>query len=477
MFRERPVFDGLARRQVGHRDLVAHSLAVLTPSLSALGTGMVLPTVVGPGFWLSTLLGFGLAFVLALVFDEFASRCNAPGSLYAYAAKGLGASVALVVGVSLALGYAVLAGFGLSGGARRIEAAWTATGADATPDPIGWALVLTLTLVCGWMIHRGIARSSRAVLVIEAVSLAVLALIGAVWLGRYGLPGLDVFSLAGADPGRIFAGAALIATLTVAFESCAALGLEAGRPLRTVPAAMRTSLLVCGGAFLAANLIGTVHSGRDSASDWRWFNIGDEASRPDAAVLVVLALSMVALALSASTALSRLLFSFAREGIVWSGLGRTNAQGVPVVATWCALALALAGPLVASVASRSVALVPGQLLPATTLIMCVSYGCVAAALIPFLISLDELRLRSTVLATTALAGVGAVTWHRVTDPESGVSYLALALLGGVVGLGAAWRAALARRAPQRRRPLGAHEEPLAGEVVQPTYDGGGDGFC
>ncbi|MQW74846.1 amino acid permease [Nocardioides sp. dk4132] len=476
MFRERPVFGGLASRQVGHRDLVAHSVAVLTPSLSALGTGMVLPTVVGPGFWISTLLGFGLAFVLALVFDEFASRFNAPGSLYAYAAKGLGASVALVVGVSLVLGYAALAGFGLTGAARRIQAAWTATGGDTPPDLVGWTLVLALTLVCGWMIHRGISRSSRAVLVIEAMSLAMLALIGVVWLRRYGVPGFDVLSLDGADPGRIFAGAALIATLTVAFESCAALGLETGRPLRTVPAAMRTSLLVCGGAFLAANLIGTVHSGRDSSSDWRWFNIGDEVSRPDAAVLVVLALSMIALALSASTALSRLLFSFAREGIVWPGLGRTNPQGVPVAATWSALALALAGPLAASAAARSVALAPGELLQATTLIMCVSYGCAAAALIPFLISLDELRPRSAVLALTGLGGVGAVTWHWVTRPEPGVSHLALALLGGVVALGLAWRLALARRAPHRSRRLGAHQEALAGDVALAAYDGGGDGL-
>nr|WP_301539739.1 APC family permease [Nocardioides sp. zg-DK7169] len=444
--------------------------------MSALGTGMVLPTMVGPGFWVSTLLGFGLAFVLALVFDEFASRFNAPGSLYTYAAKGLGATVALVVGVSLVLGYAVLAGFGLSGAARRTQAAWTAAGGGPPPALVGWALVLGLALVCGWLIHRGISRSSRAVLVIEALSLALLALIGAVWLARYGLPRLEVLSLTGADPGRILAGAALIATLTVAFESCATLGLETGRPLRTVPAAMRTSLLICGGAFLAANLLGTVHSGRESVSHWRWFNIDAPVSRPDAAVLVVLALSMVALALSASTALSRLLFSFAREGIIWPALGRTNAHGVPVAATWCALALSLTGPLLASVTAHSVALVPGQLLPATTVIMCVSYGCVAAALVPFLRSLDELRPRSAVLAATALAGVGAVTWHRITGPESGVSHVALALLGSVVVLGLAWRLTLARRAPRRSRRLGAHQEALAGDVAPTAYDGGGDGL-
>ncbi len=99
-FRERSVFDGLARRQVGQVDLIAHSVAVLTPSLSALGTGLALPAMVGPGFWLSALLGFGLAGALALVFDQFASRFNAAGSLYTYVAEGLGATVALIVGVA-----------------------------------------------------------------------------------------------------------------------------------------------------------------------------------------------------------------------------------------------------------------------------------------------------------------------------------------------------------------------------------------
>lgn len=467
-FRERSVFDGLARRQVGQVDLVAHSVAVLTPSLSALGTGLALPAMVGPGFWVSTLLGFGLAGALALVLDQFASRFNAAGSLYTYVAKGLGATVALIVGVAMVLGYGVLAGFGLTGGARRLEAAWVATGGAPPAGYVGWLVVGLLVALCLVVIRRGIHCSTRAALVVESVSVLLLGVILLVWLTRYGLPGPEVFSLAGASVERIVAGAALIATLTVAFESCASLGLEADRPLRAVPASMRISLLVAGGLFFVATLVGSVQPDRRSILTWRWFAVGQEVSLLDAAALVVLGLSMVALAVCAWTVLSRLLFSFAREGILWAGLGRTDAHGVPVVATWCVLPVALAGPVVAWALGRSAPVVPGDLLRATTVIMCVTYACAALALVPFLRSLDELRPATVALPLLALVGVGGVTWQAVTREAGGVSSLPVLLLGGVAVLGLGWRVALGVARPRRVRGIGTHEEPLVADVLIPA---------
>ncbi len=464
-FPERSVFDGLARRQVGRPDLVAHSLAVLTPSLSALGTGLALPSIVGPGFWISTLLGFGLAWTLALVFDQFASRFNAAGSLYTYVAKGLGASVALVVGVAMVLGYGVLIGFGLTGGARRLEGAWSAAGGNAPGDQAGWVLVLLCATACVLVMRRGVHWSTRAALVTESVSVALLCTILSVWLVRYGLPDHGIFSLEGASAGRVLAGAALIATLTVAFESCASLGLEADRPLHAVPTSMRTSLLVTGSLFFAANLVGTVRPAGSPLWSRRWFGVGQDVSRPDALALLILAASMLALALCAWTALSRLLFSFAREGIVSAALGRTNAAGVPTVATWCVVPVALAVPLGSWLVGGSATAVSGHLLHASTIIMCIAYACVAAALVPFLWSLDELRPRTAVLAGAALLGVGGVVVDRVVRETHDGSFLALGLLVGVIGTGLAWRAVLGAVQPRLVHQVGAHDEPLAAELL------------
>ncbi|UMG93883.1 APC family permease [Nocardioides sp. TF02-7] len=251
--------------------------------------------------------------------------------------RGLGPAVALVVGVAMVLAYGVLAGFGLTGGVRRLEAAWVANGGDQPGAPVGWVLLTLLVVGCVAAIHRGVHWSTRAVLVAETASVVLLCAILALWLVRHGAPGPEVLSLSGASSERVLAGAALIATLTVAFESCATVGLETDRPLRAVPGSMRTSLLVTGCLFLAANLVGTVQPDREAGYTWRWFAVGQEVSRADAAALVVLAVSMAALAVCAWMALSRLLFSFAREGVLPAGVGRTNGHGVPVVATWCAL--------------------------------------------------------------------------------------------------------------------------------------------
>lgn len=458
------MFDGLARREVGQTDLVAHSVAVLTPSLSALGTGLALPSIVGPGFWISAILGFGLAWLLAMVFEQFASRFTAAGSLYTYVAKGLGPSIALVVGVAMVLGYGVLIGFGLTGGARRLEGAWSAAGGGEVGDQAGWVLVLLCAAACGIVMRRGIHWSTRAALAIEAVSIVLLGVVLCVWSVRYGMPGLDAFSLSGASIERIVGGAALIATLTVAFESCASLGLEADRPFRDVPASMRGSLLVAGGLFFPATLVGTVRPVDAPLWSGRWFAPGQDVSRLDAIALTILAFSLLALAFCAWTALSRLLFSFAREGIIWAGLGRTNGIGVPVGAMWCVLPLALVVPLGSWVSGGSAVSVSAHLLHAATVIMCIAYGCAALALVPFLRSLDELRPSTVVLAVLAVVGVGVVVLDRVLDEAQDGDYLALTLLGTVVVLGLAWRAVLGRT-PRRLGRVGAHEEPLSSDVL------------
>ncbi|AWB93319.1 APC family permease [Aeromicrobium chenweiae] len=465
-FGRRSAFEGLARRQVGRRDLVAHSVAVLTPSLSALGTGLALPSIVGPGFWISTVLGFGLAALLAVVFDQFSSRFTAAGSLYTYVAKGLGATVALIVGVALVLGYGILIGFGLTGGARRFEGAWTAVGGSAPDNQAGWILVLLSAATCLLVMRRGIRWSTRAAFGAETVSILLLLTIFSVWVVRYGMPSAEAFSLSGASVEHVLAGAGMIAALTVAFESCASLGLETERPQGAVPAAMRTSLLVTGGLFLTANLVGTL-APPDDGPLWnrRWFNVEAQISWPDAVALVILGVSLLALALCAWTALSRLLFSFAREGIVWSALGRTGRGGVPVIAMWCILPLALLVPFAAWVEGGSATAVSGHLLGASTTIMCVAYACAALALVPFLRTLDEVRARAVVASGLAFLGVSAVAAHRVVREAGQGSCWAAGLLGGVVVAGLAWRLAIRSRMPQGAVRVGAHDVGLVHEVL------------
>ncbi|MFI5429062.1 amino acid permease [Aeromicrobium sp. UC242_57] len=457
-------FEGVARRQVRRKDLLAHAIAVLTPSLSALGAGLSLPSVVGPGFWISTLAGFGLALLLSSILSEFAQRFASGGSLYTFTAKGLGPHAALIVGVSLLLGYGVLVGAGVTGAVQRSGSAWFALSGHQVSHGADLVGVVVVTVACVGIIAAGISFASRVALVVEAASIVVLAVVLGALVYRFGMPGWQALSLNGASPGKIVAGAALIATLTVAFESCAALGLEAERPMRDIPFAMRGGLLLTGGLFMAANAVGTVLPETMNVWSFRWFGIGQKVSPLDALVLVLLAASYVALAFCAWNALARLIFSFAREGVLPSVMGATTSRGVPWLAVAVVVPVVLVVPIVRWLSGETPSAGSWAMLRVATEVVSIAYGITAVALVFFLVRIDE-RPSTAVKAAVGVIGVVGVLAERFVAEAAHDERTMLTWLAAVVIASAVWRGAVTRRLSHHRAVLGAHEEPLASEVV------------
>jgi amino acid transporter len=468
-FRDRSVFEGVARREVGPLDLAAHSVAVLVPSLTALGTGLAFPAMIGPGFWLSTLLGFGVVFLLASTFGEFSARFRSAGTLYTFVAKGLGPAPALMVAGGLVVGYGAMIGFGLADAAGRTDAALNASGLVAASGP--WRIGLLFVagvLVCLYSIGRGIHWSSRSAMLAEAVSFGVLGVVLVVWTSRYGPPSATAFSLEGASPGRILLGAATIVTLTLAFESSASLGLETRRPFREVPLALRSSLALAAVLFAVANLVATARpADAPSIWTWRWISPGADRSIADALVLVVLAWSLVALAMCVWSALARLLFSMAREGVLPKVLGSVDARGIPMVATLAVLPMAVVPPLLAMLAGLELGDFSWQLKLSASVVICAAYACAAASLPLFLRSIDEVTPWPVIVA--ALAGIsaaGVMVNELVREAREG-NHLALAMLvvAGALGLGM-WVWSRRASGPDDRY-VGMHDEALAASVILP----------
>lgn len=448
--------------------MVAHSVAVLVPSLTALGSGLAFPTFVGPGFWLSALLGFGLVGLFVLVFNQFATRFTSAGTLYTFVAKGLGALPALLVGGGLVVGYAALIGFGLSDAARRADAALAAGGLDWHAGPArGLGLFAVGVLMCLYAISKGIHWSTRAALVAEAASVVVLVVVLGTWTARYGPPGPEVLSLEGASPTRILMGAALIVTLTLAFESSASLALESRRPLREVPLALRSSLALAAGMFVVANLVATTRpADAPSIWSWRWFAPGADRSVVDGLVLVVLAWSLVALALCVWCALARLVFSMAREGVLPSALGRVNSRGIPIVAAIAVTPVTVLPAVLALLTDSEVGAFSWELKQSAGVVICAAYAATAVALPVFLRSIDELSPGPVVAAVVAGAGAAAVAVDRLALELREGNVLALGLLLVTVTLGLLmWRRTAG--VPPQDRHVGMHEEPLASSVLLP----------
>ncbi|MET0469150.1 MAG: APC family permease [Aeromicrobium sp.] len=468
-FRERSVFDGVARREVGGVDLLAHSVAVLVPSLTALGSGLALPTLVGPGFWISTLLGFGLVGLLVMTFNQFASRFKSAGTLYTFVAKGFGPLPALMVGGALVIGYSAIIGFGLSDASSRFDAAVDASGFPL--DSGAWRvglLFLACVLMCLYAIGRGIHWTTRAALLAEAVGLGVLVIVFWAWTARYGLPTWDALSLDGASPTRILLGAATIVTLTLAFESSASLGLETKQPMRDVPFALRTSLLLAAGLFVLANFVATTRPpDAPSIWSWRWFAPGADRSIADALVLVVLAWSLVALAMCVWCALARLLFSLAREGVLPGVLGRVDGRGIPMTAVLAVTPLALAVPTAAIVTGADIDAFSWELKQSAAVVICAAYALAALALPRFLWSIDELSWAPVAAALAAGTGATAVAVTQLVTELRAGTWLALGLLAVSALSGLLMRWWVSTSTTLGDRYIGMHDEAVASAVVLP----------
>ncbi len=459
-------FDGLDRRAVTGADLVAHSVAVVCPAGSALGLAFVLPTIVGPGAWLSVLIGFGVAYLLASAFGQFGSRVTAAGSLYTYAAKGVGACAALMVCLSLLLGYLVLVSFGLAAAGRRVDVGMTTLTGQTMPGWLDVAAVGVLALLCLWVIGRGIRWSTRFAFIAEALALACLGMVLVATAVVHGLPTAAHLSLAGAEPGRILAGAALIMTITVGFESAAALGVEAARPFRTVPGSLRATVLLTGAVFLLSVVINSGPAGARGATSGHWFRPGTVHSPVDGLVMLTMVLPFATLALCACTALTRLVFSLAREGLLPARLGTADPRTrTPRAATLVVLPLAFTPIAVTVATGHPVGWAAGHLLNTSTVILCVAYAITAVAVVPFLSSIDELNARAVVVALAAAAGVALLTAVVVAEDSMTGRYGVLGTLSTVVLAGLAWWAWLRSRQPRVLARVGTHEVPLTSEVL------------
>ncbi|CAM3446575.1 APC family permease [Nocardioides dubius] len=470
--REVSRFAGLERRVVTERDLVAHSVSVMAPSVSALGLAFVLPDVVGPGAWLSVLLGFGLAHLLAGAFGQFARRMRAPGSLAAWTARGLGVGPAMVVASSLIFGYAVLTAFGITAAARRISGGWEAVSGEQAGPGLEFGAVGAVIAACLVVIARGVRWSTRFALIAESLALVCLVVVLAVTAARWGLPSWSDFALAGASPMRIALGAALIMTITVGFESAVGLAVESARPFATVPRSMHCALALTGLLFAVSVALNSGPAGGHGAGRIRWLRPGEEHSPLDGLILLGLALSLAVLALCAWTALSRLLFAFGREAIAWRRLGAVHPRAkVPHIATLAVVPLVLAPVAITVATGHRLGWVTGHLLETATLALCVAYAVTAAAVVPFLLRIDELRARSVCGAVAAALGVlgltGVVVWH---DAMAGRGWL-LGIWAAVVGAGLAWWLVLRGRVSGLADRIGAHDETLRDDVLLPGQEG------
>lgn len=287
-----------------------------------------------PMLWAYFIAGFG-QFLVALIFGEVVSEFPISGGLYPWARRLVGRRWAWMAGWIYAWAlFATIAGVAVGAGPFLA----LLLGFEVTPA-VSTAIALVLVVVSTALNLMGTKLLAKV-----AMFGFVCELLGALVVGIYLLlfhreqPWGVVFDTFGVEGAGSYLPAFLTAALVglfscYGFEACGDVAEETPDPGRRIPMAMRmtiyigvgASAFVCYALILAVPDIGAVISGKvtDPLGEVLLTSFGPIGSK---AVIVVVMVSFVSCVLSLQAAVSRLIFAYARDRMIFgsSVLGRLS---------------------------------------------------------------------------------------------------------------------------------------------------------
>ncbi len=243
---------GLKPNCLSFGEVLAQSFAVIAPTtIPASNLGLIV-ALSGNGTWLSFVIGLVGLVLVSLNINQFASRSASPGSLYSYIVKGLGPTAGVICGWSLVLAYLFTGMSVLCGFANFSSLLMSHTGIH----PASITLLAIGAGIAWYTAYKDIQLSAIAMLWLEGVSIALIALLGGIIWAHKGfvLDGAQL-TLAGVMPGKVAMGLVLVMFSFSGFESATSLGDEARQPLKTIPRAVMGSAVLAGLFFVAMTYI------------------------------------------------------------------------------------------------------------------------------------------------------------------------------------------------------------------------------
>jgi amino acid transporter len=306
---------------LGFPPLLAQSVALISPTMTAVLIIALAFGDAGQGTWAAYAFGTVMLLFVVLGLNQFARRSATAGSMYAYTAKGLGPAAGVLSGWALVWSYWGIATAGLAGFAIFAQEFLHGIGVHGTVSP--YFLFALSGVVCLTVAWKDIRISSLLTLALEALSVTCILALAGVVLFSHGLSvdtaqvKLQGVSFKGMD----FAIVICIFSL-VGFESATTLGSEAKNPLRNVPRAVLCSLLITG-AFMVfmsyVEVFATKHMGVSLGSlATPLTNIASAYSVPFFHVPVALGamVSFFSLSLSCLNAGARIIFPLCGHGFL-----------------------------------------------------------------------------------------------------------------------------------------------------------------
>jgi amino acid transporter len=242
---------GLRFRCLTQMETLAQSIAVIAPSASTAAIICLAFVAAGNATWLSyAFAGIGLALV-GLNINQFARLSASPGSLYSYTSMALGPAAGVMVGWGWLVAY-VGCGIALAGAAGNFMLLLFHSPTGAAWPYITYGIAILLP----WYVaYRDIKLSAKLMLVLEFVSMALLALLV---IGVFAKTGLKVYvpqlKLQGFTAHGFFLAIVLAVFCNIGFESSTSLGEEAKNPLKTIPRAVIFATVVASTFYVFSSL-------------------------------------------------------------------------------------------------------------------------------------------------------------------------------------------------------------------------------
>ncbi|MFD6464172.1 APC family permease, partial [Streptomyces roseolus] len=311
---------------------------------------------------------------------QFTRRLAASGGLYTFVFQGLGTRMALTCGVGLLVKYLGSAAITMYHGGQAAIAAAAQLGIVVRGWGIG-AVYLTVAVVIGCALIRGVRFAAVVILAVEGCSLAFIT--GLMLVSPAIAP---VTPPAPPGPGVLFVAMSALFALA-GFESAAVFAPETRRPLATVTRVVLVTPVLCGSLFIFAAW--AAWTGRAGALVGAYLH-GTAAGVSPAVVVLLnagLTCSWFGSAMASSNAASRLVYSMSLEGVLPRALTRVHARlRTPHVALVVIVTLVTAGGL-------SFAVLDGVPAPAKTAVrtaLVAAYILLAVAAVRFLRRIHEL---------------------------------------------------------------------------------------
>lgn len=342
--------DAHLERTLRVKDFLALGVGTIVSTAIFTLPGVVAADHTGPSVSLSFLVAAIVAAMVAFVYAEMATVMPFAGSAYTWISILFGEFFGWIVGWALIAEYLIAVSFVASGFSANLRGLLdpfhislpnslsNSLGTDGGVIDLIAAIVVVITAL---LLSRGTSETARVqnilvVLKVLAIFLFIIVGLSVIDIGHY-VPFIPEYkeTAAGAFGGwqGIYAGSSVIFVAYIGFDSIAANSGEAINPQKTMPRGILGSLLIAVTLFVivALVLVGMFDYSeyKNNAEPVGW---ALRTSGHGTIAIIVQAISVIGMftaLIGMMLAGSRLLYSFGRDGILPSWLGKLNNKNLP----------------------------------------------------------------------------------------------------------------------------------------------------